>query len=92
MELFRRIGASQWRAQDIAETIRLGLVGGGMKAPDAVVLVRRYVLAAPIEHNVPLALDILGAALVGSPEYRAAQKASGEPVHEMPGRPDDPAH
>jgi len=55
---------------DYRETIRLGLMGGGMKPLDALKLVKRYVEARPAQESVPLAMMILMAGLVGVEEEK----------------------
>lgn len=72
-----RLGAGQWRRKDISETIRLGLIGGGMKPTDARKLIARYVDARPLEENTLVAQVILSAVLVGVPD-EAIKKAAGE--------------
>ena len=66
--LLHKINLGQWSAVDLFETIRCGLIGGGMAAEAAQKLVRgafeRYPL---IEFKVP-AQAILGAALYGPPD------------------------
>lgn len=74
LELFLRIHSGRWRVQDLRETIRLGLVGGGMKPAEAVALVRRYVDDRPLAESVPVALEVIQAAIAG-PEDAAPGKA-----------------
>jgi hypothetical protein len=64
-QVLNRLLAGTWRIQDLRETIRLGLVGGGMKANEALVLVRRHVDGKPWGETVPLARTIMMAAIVG---------------------------
>src|SRR5690606_951747 len=63
----RGIGG-EWRIDDIRETIRLGLIGGGMTPTDAFVTVSRYVdqpeKYAPTD-NIGIAAAILLHALTG---------------------------
>lgn len=66
-ETYDRLRLGSWRLADIRETIRLGLIGGGAKPTEALVLVQRYVDARPQVENVELAWRILAAALVGPP-------------------------
>jgi len=62
----RRLWNSEWRVDDVRETIRLGLVGGGMDPVKAAVLTKRYVEERPAwGRNAMLAQAILGAALFG---------------------------
>lgn len=68
-----------WRVEDIANVIRLGLIGGGMAPTEAVKLVRRYVEGRPMMESVFPAQNILAAALVGAPdeEKKSADQAAG---------------
>lgn len=74
LELFQRIGSGRWRVMDLRETIRLGLVGGGMVPAKAVALVQRYVEQRPLAESVPVALEILTAA-IAIPEDSSPGKA-----------------
>lgn len=66
--LFNRIASGQWRIADLRETIRLGLIGGGMEPPKARTLVERYVDNRPYAESIKPAQAILGAALIGAPD------------------------
>lgn len=81
-ELFERLRTNTWRVDDIRETLRLGLIGGGMSPTDALTKVIRYVDARPLFENVGPALNVLGAALLGVPDDQPAGK-------EQPERPQD---
>jgi hypothetical protein len=65
MEVFQRVKENRWRVSDVRETIRLGLIGGGLPPARALVLVRRYVEDRPWAESAPVALVVLGAAIVG---------------------------
>lgn len=76
-----RLLSGRWRVSDISETIRLGLIGGGMEPVKALKLVREYVQSRPPLENLVLAQRVLGAAVVGVPEEEVGKKseaASGE--------------
>lgn len=83
-EVFNRIRLGRWRLDDLVETIRLGLVGGGMPAEDARKLVLQlFDLHPPIEFKMT-AHAILGLFLIGpgddqpkKPEGAVAPEASG---------------
>lgn len=77
-ELFYRLGSSTWRVDDVRETIRLGLIGGGLSPTAALVLVIQYVDARPLMENVSIATKIIGAALVGDPSDQPRGKGSSE--------------
>lgn len=61
---------------DLAETIRLGLIGGGMKPEPARRLVQRYVLDRPLHESIVPAQKILAAAIAG-PEDEPLKKEPG---------------
>lgn len=66
MVLLARLGSSEWRQADIAETIRLGLIGGGMKPVEAVRIIRTYVHDRPDWlHNAAIARAIVMAFIFG---------------------------
>jgi len=67
----------QARSTDISETLRLGLIGGGMTPVDALVKVRIYVDERPLDENRDTAYAIVLAGLmrVHSSEV---EKPSGE--------------
>lgn len=73
--LFNRIIAGQWRIDDLRETIRLGLIGGGMEPAKAHTLVKRYVDDRPFTESIKPAQAILGAALIGAPDGEKPGKA-----------------
>lgn len=74
-ELLMRLTTHRWRVDDILQTIRLGLIGGGMAPIDALVLVTRYVENRPWGENVVIAAQILVAAVTGDPnEERDSSK------------------
>ncbi len=71
----RRLLAGDWHLQDVRDTIRLGLIGGGLPANDALKLTRRYVDERPDWlRNATLAIAVLSAALAGAPEEQPSKK------------------
>ena len=66
-DLFRKATAGTYRFAEIAETIRLGMIGGGAPAHEADALVRTYVATEgnPFVEAHMLALDILTHFYVG---------------------------
>lgn len=66
----------------VTETIRLGLIGGGMDPIKALKKVRTYVGAGHLTPNITYAFAILGAALQGveedEPEKPAAESETSE--------------
>lgn len=86
LELLRRLHAGTWRVDDARETIRLGLIGAGMKPTDAIKLVLRYVDERPASESVPPAQAILMAAIFpeeeppeGKFEPRRSESPTGSP-------------
>lgn len=59
--LFLRMTRSDFRLNDLAEVIRLGLIGGGTSPEDAARLIETYARHRPIAEVLPLALDVLDA-------------------------------
>lgn len=76
-ELFERLSTSRWRFSDIRETVRLGLIGGGMTPAAALTLVKRYCDERPKAENAPTAQAILLAQMFGL--QRAAVADEDEP-------------
>ncbi|WP_313666097.1 gene transfer agent family protein [Shinella sp.] len=68
-----RLENHSWRMNDISQTIRLGLIGGGIKPADASTLTRRYVEERPPLESVPYAIAILMVALQGAPEEKVGE-------------------
>ncbi len=66
--VLQRLHSGAWRIEDIANVIRLGLIGGGMEPAPALKLARRYVEARPPMESLIPAQVILSAALMGAPE------------------------
>jgi len=72
--IFARLGDMTFKAQDIREILRLGLIGGGLEPTAALKLVRSYVEERPLMENVPIAQTVLGMALIGAPEEEERAK------------------
>lgn len=81
-EIYLRMAARQWRFDHLRETIRLGLIGGGMSPVEALKLVQRYVDERPFIESVEPALRILGAGLVGPEEDQPLGKKAEAAEHE----------
>lgn len=58
---YQRMIAMHFKATDLAEIIRLGLIGAGMHPQEAMQLVNTYATNRPMAETFPLALDILDA-------------------------------
>lgn len=67
-EILQRLTLQKWRINDLRETLRIGLIGGGMKPADAAILVKRYVDERPKAESVQAAQAVLLAAIVGAAE------------------------
>ena len=72
--VLQRLLSGAWRVEDISHTIRLALIGGGLKPADALRLTRQYVEARPPMENVVLAQGVLSASLLGAPEDDRSKK------------------
>jgi hypothetical protein len=94
--ILNRLHSGEWRIEDIAEVIRLGLLGADedMKPSRASELVKRYVKARPPLENHTLAVVILTAALMGAPEEpvgeREAANQTDQPTTSQTGKSDLP--
>lgn len=79
--ILTRLQEGAWFVQDIIETVRLALIGGGMHPAVAKALVRRAVKEAYLLDYQAIALETLYAAMVGMPEDMpdAADDQPGEP-------------
>jgi hypothetical protein len=85
-EIMARLLAGNWRVADLRETLRLGLKGGGMSSTQALVLVERYAGPGDLMALKPLAVSVLGAALVGAPDEdaREGELSAGEMTNPSP--------
>tara|TARA_R110002049_G_scaffold10127_1_gene50176 strand:- start:138250 stop:138579 length:330 start_codon:yes stop_codon:yes gene_type:complete len=63
---YQRVIAMHFNAADLAEIIRLGLIGAGMHPQEAMQLVNAYARNRPMAETFPLALDILDARWTGT--------------------------
>ena len=82
--IFWRLCNAQFYHGDVRETVRLGLIGGGMGDADATALIGAAMDRKPIGEFLQLAADILSALINGCAEDDAPKKAEAE-------RPSDPA-
>lgn len=83
-ELYRRFQNGKWKLNELRETMRWGLIGGGLKAAEASKLIEQYVDARPLMESVNHAIAIIGVALVGPADdpvgkTTAAEKPQGQP-------------
>lgn len=73
--LLNRITRGEWRVADLRDTIRLGLIGGGLDPFKAIELVKRYVDDRPLSESVRPAQAILAAAILGPADGEKPGKA-----------------
>lgn len=79
MFVLTRLETGSWLVDDVVETIRLGLIGGGAEALDALRLVERYVKDRPAWLlNVKVAQAVLGAALLGVKDEPLGKGEAGD--------------
>jgi hypothetical protein len=67
-QIFKRLGDGSWRVDDIFQTVRLGLIGGGMDSKAAADLVSKMFQSHPIMTFRNVARLVLMASLVGDPD------------------------
>lgn len=77
-ELHLRLLHGSWRCDDIRETIRLGLIGGGAPPEDAARLVRDHVDERPRMEPLPIAQVVLGVALYGVEDEQPGKSQGAE--------------
>lgn len=71
--ILMRLQSGQWRVDDIIETVRLGLIGGGLKPDEARKLVTNYVEEVPLSKTIPLAQAILMDSILGPEDDPAGE-------------------
>ena len=76
--LYLRMGSHQYFAKDVFETIRLGLIGGGMPPSEARSLVQERFEHVPMADSLNLAMSILVNMMAGIEPDEA--KAKGDPA------------
>lgn len=77
-EIFGRLRTQRWRYNDVRETVRLGLIGGGKSPGEASKLVERYVDGRPWSESYTAAVSVLLAAMTGPPEDPLTKKREAE--------------
>ena len=87
--IYTRVATLQFRLSDVRETIRLGLIGGGLVASHADLLVEQNVDGRPINESVPLAYSILkhlfdGLAAATEDDPSGEAERSGSPATSAP--------
>lgn len=82
-EIFQRIRDSRWHINDVRETLRIGLIGGGGVTPDkALLLINRYCDERPWAESLQPAILVLMAAMVGVPGDEVGKKTETERAKE----------
>ncbi len=77
MVILTRLEHGHWLAKDVEQTIRLGLIGGGLAASDALRLSKLYVSSGDKgtwAENVPVAAAILSAVIFGKRDEPVGKK------------------
>jgi len=87
LQILDRLADGSWRVDDITETLRLALIGGGVPEQLAFGLVAKYVSPTNYLGNVIAARQVLSNALFGDPDD-AVGKALAEAVAAPTGEPD----
>lgn len=77
-EIFDRLRNGRWYVNDLRETIRLGLIGGGMEPVKAHGLVKRYADERPWAESLQPATIIMMAAMVGVLGDQVGKKTEAE--------------
>lgn len=76
LALFNRLSSGDWKVDDVRETIRLGLIGGGMGGIEALKMVKEFVDNKPLFPNINPARVIIMAALAGPSEDDTKKKTT----------------
>lgn len=94
-EIYNRLLAGTWHYNDVRETIRLGLIGAGMKPDKALDMVKRQVDAPPDDGGwfalALLATRILEASIIGVPGDNPFKKKETKPEEPPASESSDPS-
>lgn len=74
--IINRVNSGQYKVNDLRETIRLGLIGGGKAPVEALKLVRLYVDERPLSESEVIARVILLGLFFGFTESPLAEAAT----------------
>lgn len=77
LAIANRLRDGTWLVDDIRETLRLGLIGAGVKQQDALMLVERHVDDLPLLQNVSTAHAVVMASIIGSEDERLGKPEAG---------------
>ncbi len=80
--ILQRMSNGGWMMQDITNTIRLALIGGGLEPIAALKKVRAYVEDRPPGENLIYAQAILTAGCIGAPEEELGNGEAASPETE----------
>lgn len=78
MHIRRRLLSDEWKIEDVRETLRLGLIGAGMKQDEALTLIRRHVDPPHLAENTLNAVLVVSAAVIGVEDERLGEQPAGE--------------
>lgn len=70
--IFQRVGRFDFYVEDLTETLRLALIGGGTDAQEAAELVDAFIAIEPLEKAMTIAVDILQRCMIGETAEVAA--------------------
>lgn len=87
--ILTRLATQRWRTQDVFETLRLGLIGGGLSPPESLALVKRYGHDRPVAESVLPAIAVLSAAIQGAPDEPLDDDDTGDETGKAPTVPDE---
>jgi hypothetical protein len=76
--IMQRLMSGTFFINDFRETIRLGLIGGGMAPEKAFTLVKRYVDERPWKESVLVATAVISSAVVGIPDDPLSKKGGAD--------------
>lgn len=83
-----RLHNGQWRAPDIREVLRIGLIGGGLDPLVALGKVRQYVESAPLLTSLMIAQRVMMEAMIDSSASQDDLKKSLEKAMSSASTPD----
>lgn len=76
--IFGRLGSGQYYLNDVRETIRLSLIGGGMTPEKAMTAVKNHVDGNPLAISVLIAYAAIETVLVGVPDDPVGKEMPAE--------------
>lgn len=90
--IYSRVVGRAWKVNDIRETVRLGLIGGGKSPTDALKLTRLYVDQRPLLESWPLVLAVLDRCLTPPDGLKKKARAgAAKPSPEATGSTPEPS-